>query len=206
MKKILSLLYRMLIIVVSAIGLYLNFKFLGIRIGILYFTIISNIFCFVFYTIEVLLELLGKLKKNKIYHLLKGTVIMSITLTLAVYQLVLADKGIYDGHMMACNFVHLYAPLLIMLDYVIFSDKGKIGKWYPILWSLGILLYGILCELYIFFGGSFLENSKYPYFFLDIDKFGTIGVARNLIIIYLAFVIYGYLIYYVDHKIFARKK
>ena len=130
---------------------------------------------------------------------------MCITLTIVVYQTVLADKGIYDGHMLECNFVHLFTPLLVMLDYVIFSEKGNIEKTFPFIWSLSILTYGILCELYIYLGGSFLKGSKYPYFFLNTEQYGIKAVAINMLSVYIAFLVYGYLVYYVDKKL-AKKK
>lgn len=206
MKNKLSLLYKILIVIVSGIGIYLNFKMASGLQVLFYFTIISNILCLGFYLIEVILELLGKIKRGRLFHILKGTVIMCITLTLAVYQFVLADKGIYDGHMLECNFVHLFTPLLVIFDYIMFCEKGHIEKDFPITWSLSILIYGLICELYINFGGNFLGGSKYPYFFLDIEKYGISGVIGNLTFVYILFLLYGYLVYFIDKKLGKRNK
>ncbi len=79
MKK-LSLIYKLLIIVISGFGLYLNFKFLGIKTGLLYFTIISNLACFMFYLVAFILFILKRLKKNDTYYITKGLVTISIPL------------------------------------------------------------------------------------------------------------------------------
>ena len=49
MKEKISLIYKILIVIVSAIALYLNFKLYSFRQGILYFTNLSNLLCFIFF-------------------------------------------------------------------------------------------------------------------------------------------------------------
>ena len=70
MKKKFSLLYKILILIMSFIGLCLNFTIAPIKNNIIYFTIQSNLLCFLFYLVIVILELLGKLKKNKMYYII----------------------------------------------------------------------------------------------------------------------------------------
>lgn len=206
MKNKLSLLYKILIVIVSGIGIYLNILMAKEVQIIFYFTIISNIMCFIFYFVEVVLEIFKKTNHGRTFHLLKGGVIMCITLTLAIYQLVLANQGIYDGHMLECNFVHFFTPLLIILDYVVFSKKGYVEKTFPLIWSFAILAYGILCELYIILGGNFLNGSKYPYFFLNVEQYGVMTVVVNLLIIYFSFLLYGYLVYHFDRLVAEQEK
>ena len=76
-----------------------------------------------------------KLKKNDLYYILKGITTFAITVTMLVYQLVLSSgvgAEAYIGHELECNFVHLFTPLLIIFDYIIFSAKGHINKKYPL--------------------------------------------------------------------------
>ncbi len=59
---------------------------------------------------------------------------------------------------------------------------------------------------YINFGGNFLGGSKYPYFFLDIEKYGISGVIGNLTFVYILFLLYGYLVYFIDKKLGKKNK
>ena len=45
-KRKLALLYRIIIVIVSSIALFVNFKLMTFRLGILYFTNLSNLFSF----------------------------------------------------------------------------------------------------------------------------------------------------------------
>ena len=69
MKKKVDLLFKAIIVLVSGIGLFLNFKLLTIRDSIIYFTIQSNLLSFIFYLITVILMLTKKLKKNNILRI-----------------------------------------------------------------------------------------------------------------------------------------
>lgn len=110
-RKKISLFYKILIVIISGIGLYLNFKMSSFRENIIYFTIQSNLLCFLFYLIIVILNFTKKLKKNNIYYIFKGMVTMAITITMFVYQLLISTNGGiegYENNMLACNFVHLF--------------------------------------------------------------------------------------------------
>ena len=93
MKEKISLLFKILIVITSFVGLYLNFKIAPIKNNIIYFTIQSNLLCFLFYLIIVILKLTGKLQKNQIYYIFKGTVTLAITITMFIYESDLATSG-----------------------------------------------------------------------------------------------------------------
>ena len=209
MKKKFSLLYKILILIMSFIGLCLNFTIAPIKNNIIYFTIQSNLLCFLFYLVIVILELMGKLKKNKIYYITKGTVTMAITITMLIYEVVLATSGtmeIYEEHMLACNFVHLLVPIMIIMDYLIFGEKGNLKREYPLYWSSILIVYVAFCVIYVLFGGRFLDGSKYPYYYMDIEKYGICRVILNNIVIYIGFVIYGLLVQKLDEFLSRKHK
>ena len=202
LKEKLSLIYKILIIIVCAIGLYINIKEAPGKEIFLYFTILSNIACLIFYVTALILYSLKKLKKNNLYYILKGTVTMAITLTFVVYQFFLsADNEFYQNHVIANYFVHLFTPLLVMSDYLIFGEKGNLKKSYPLIWSSILVVYTLFCELYMLLGGTFIDGSKCPYPFMDTGQYGIIGVLINGLVIYICYVAYGYLIYYLDNKL-----
>lgn len=208
MKNKLSLIYKILIVIVSFIALYLNFKLIPLEKNILYFTIQSNIFCFIFFFIIVILRLLKKEKKNNIYYIIKGMVTMSITITMFVFQMVISTNGlgIYDGHLLECYLVHIVVPLLVIFDYIIFGEKGNLKKSYPFIWSFILIFYSIFSFIYTLFGGTYINGAKYPYFYMDTDVYGMIGVLRNCLIVYVGFILYGILIQKLDNRLSLENK
>lgn len=201
-KEKLSLIYKILIIIVCATGLFINIKIAPGKEMFLYFTILSNIACLIFYVVIVLLYLFKKLKKNKLYYIFKGMVTMAITLTFIVYQLFLSSNNdFYQTHVIANYFVHLFTPLLVIFDYVIFGEKGNLKKSYPLIWSGLLIAYTIMCQIYIGVGGTFLNGAKYPYFYMDVEKYGIIKVMISCLIIYICYISFGYLICYLDNII-----
>lgn len=204
MKKKISLIYKILIVIMCGIGLYLNFDITSFKDNIIYFTIQSNLLCFIFYFVIVVLELTKKLKKNNFYYISKGMVTMAITITMAVYQLLISTNGGipgYENHMLACNFAHLIVPLMIIFDYIVFGEKGNLKKEYPFIWSLVLVAYIIFDIIYVALGGTFLNGSKYPYFYMDIEKYGILGTFINCLIIYVFFVGYGFIVQALDNKL-----
>lgn len=208
-KTKLSLIYKFLIIIISGIGLYLNFSIMNFDDAILYFTIQSNLLCFIFYVAAFILYLTKKLKKNDTYYLLKGMVTMAITVTMVVYQVIALTDGhpeVYKTHMLACNFVHLFTPLLIIFDYIIFGEKGNLKENYPFIWSIVLIAYLLFDMVYVAAGGTFITGEKYPYFYMDPNTYGMTGVIVNCVIIYILFVGYGFIVQTLDNKIGKKKR
>ena len=207
MKKKLSLFYKILIVLTSGIGLYLNFKAFTIKGALIYYTIQSNLMCFLFYLSIVILYLCGKLKKNNIYYILKGLVTMAITITFFVYWIMISSSmDAYIGHELACIFVHFIVPLLVISDYIIFGEKGNLKKNYPYIWSLTLISYVIFDIIYVSQGGTFHDGTIYPYFYMNIEQYGLLQVGINCFVIYIFFVIYGILVQKADNKLGNNKK
>ena len=191
MKNKLDLLFKIIIVIVSGIGLYLNFNLLTIRDSIIYFTIQSNVLCFLFYLIAVVLMITKKLKKNDMYYISKGMVTMAITITMFVYWLLLSSGDgmeAYMGHDLENYFVHLFTPLLVIFDYIILGEKGNLKKNYPFIWSFILIAYSLFNVIYVFFGGTFAGGVKYPYPYMDIDNLGLFRVLMNCLVIYIFFI------------------
>ena len=147
------LIYKIIIVIVSGIGILLNLKAFTPSGALVYYTIQSNIWVFVFYLIIVILKIIKKEEKNNIYYIFKGMVTMAITITMFIYQILLStDSGMvaYQNLELECNLVHLITPLLVMSDYLIFGEKGNLKKSYPFIWSLTLVFYlgyGILVQV-----------------------------------------------------------
>ena len=209
MKEKIKLIYRILIVIVSAIGLYLNFKFLTFEKGILYFTNLSNLFCMIYFLVLVILMITNKVKRNDTYYIFKGMVTMAITLTMIVYNLLLANSsaaGAFANHQLECNIVHVVVPLLVIFDYIIFGEKGNLKKEYPIIWSFVLVAYQLFVTIYTANGGTFIDGATYPYPFMDMEKYGAGQVTINMIVTFVFFLGYGNIVQMLDNKLGKRKK
>ena len=101
---------------------------------------------------------------------------------------------------------HIILPIMFVLDWLLFYEKGKVKTIYPICSTLFPLLYVI----FIFIRAWILEFDStvpyiYPYFFLDLDKLGVMGVIKWVIFLSIGFVIGGFLLYGIDKVIFKIK-
>lgn len=207
MRKKLDLLFKIIIVIVSGIGLFLNFKLLTVRDSIIYFTIQSNLLCFIFYLITVILMFNKKIKKNDMYYILKGMATMAITITFFVYWLVLssgAGMEAYIGHDLENYLVHLFTPLLVIFDYIVFGEKGNLKKNYPFIWSFVLIAYTLFDIIYVMFGGTFAGGVKYPYPYMNVEELGLFRVFVNCMVIYVFFVGYGSIVQWLDDKL-SRK-
>jgi len=206
-KNKISLVYKSITLVIIAIGLYLNFKFVSFKTGIVYFTLQSNMLCLIFYAI-ILIYLLINLKNKKdirnkgTYMIFKGLITANIFLTMAVYTMLALNNSIsvYDNHFVECLFVHYLTPSLIILDYILFDEKGNMKWYHPLIWGIIPVLYGVFNTIYTKVGGKFVDG-KYAYSFLDAEKYGYVGVALNCLVIFVLFTMINYLVFYIDMKV-----
>lgn len=206
MKEKISLIYKILIVVVSGIGLYLNFKLYSFKTAILYFTNLSNILVFVFYLVVLILYFTKKLKKNDTYYIIKGMITMAITITMFVYQIILSGSmNAFVGHEVENAFVHLIVPFLVIFDYIIFGKKGNLKKNYPFIWSFILIVYQLFVIIYSLLGGKFM-GSDVPYPYMDISKNGIWTVILNCVLVYVFFVGYGTIVQTLDNKLSKKNK
>lgn len=201
-KRKIALVYRIIIVAVTAIALFLNFRLFTFRIGILYFTNISNLLCLIYFSILVILMFLQKERNDRFHYIVKGMITMSITLTMFVYNFILiGEKGVFENHMLECNLVHVVVPLLVIFDYIIFGEKGHLKKSYPFIWTGILFLYQIFIIIYTMLSGTFVNGARYPYFYMDVARFGIIGVVCNTLIILFLYILYGMLVHFFDNKL-----
>lgn len=201
MKSKLEWLYKLIIVITSCIGVCLNFKLFTVKGALIYYTVQSNLLCFIFYFVILILYILKKLKKNSMYYVFKGMVTMAMTITMVVFQLLLSSNGTYAGHEFTSLLVHLVVPLLTIFDYIIFGEKGNLKNTYPFIWTASLIFYLVFDVIYVCLGGKFNNLNNYPYFFLNIDKYGFIGVMINCLIIYILFLLFGIIVQRLDQKL-----
>jgi hypothetical protein len=104
--------------------------------------------------------------------------------------------------------VHLITPLLMLADYLLFTERGKLKKHDPLLCAVIPYLYlleAVIIGLTRSVRYDSLGNpSYYPYIFLDIDRFGP-WVMLMVAAITLFFLVIGFFWRFLDKKLGRRK-
>lgn len=188
MKKRIPILFKKLIVASSLIGILLqcglpySFSLSSLR----YFTTLSNIFVVIYFATH--------LKKQN--PTLKFAVTMSISLTGLVAHFMLGDlfTSLPQNQQLGLFFLHYMTPICVVLDWILFSKKGKTKKEMP--------LYATIFPIvYLIFAFSTASKFGYPYPFMDVNQLGTKAVAINLFVLTCAYLAIGYLAYLLDQKI-----
>ena len=183
-------------------GVYLEITKRGGLGMLLYYTVLSNLLVVIFTG-----YLLWKMRREGDHWQsssllrLKGGVTMSIMITCVIYHFMLAPltKDFYRLENFLCHYI---VPLWFLVDTIIF-DKSRQYKWFdPIVWTVLPLLYmgfAILNGFVLKMDVPNAKDSPFPYFFLNANKYGWGFVFRWAAIIFVAYMVSGYLFYLVKN-------
>ena len=183
-------------------GIYLEITKHGGFGMLLYYTVLSNLLVMIFTG-----YLLWKMRREGDHWQsssllrLKGGITMSIMITCVIYHFMLAPltKDFYRLENFLCHYI---VPLWFLVDTIIF-DKSRQYKWFdPIVWTVLPLLYMGFATLNGFVLKMDVPNAKdspFTYFFLNANKYGWGFVFRWAAIIFVAYMVSGYLFYLVKN-------
>ena len=171
----------------------------------IYFTNLSNYFC-----IGIMVaQLVRTIKRDSdglcaLSPVLKLASLVAILVTFLIFNFLIARE---DGRDPMRNFsamsiiLHIVLPVLYLADWVLFHEKSKM-KWFtpipalffPAAYIVYVIIHaairGFDSKLLGFVGSNPLI---YPYFFLNPEKLGVLGVLRWCVILGIAFALLGYL-------------
>ena len=167
MKKKMSLIFNVLIVIFELIGFFVTYKTIG-RISYEYFTEDSNILSFFSSLLYVIFILLNK-KIPKYLKIFKYLSTVCMALTFFFFFLILSPMSNYNYVYMltkdAMLYQHLICPVLCMISFVCFDDIGKLTKK-DILYSISFtLLYAVVLIILNIF-----DFIKGPYPFLMVKE------------------------------------
>ena len=185
-----------------------------------YYTLQSNIICFVSFLSFSIIEIRNRnneYEKNEVYYLFKGAITIMIFITMFYYYIALIPFG-FDMELangpkwnkeIGNLLVHTFSPSLVILDYFLFDKKGKFKFYYPFLWLFFPLNYVMYVYFYASHGGTFYKiggSERFAYFFLDYIKLGVYGVVKWLIVMTLVILVISFILVMIDRKLEKREK
>ncbi|MEO5995965.1 MAG: Pr6Pr family membrane protein [Chitinophagaceae bacterium] len=127
-----------------------------------------------------------------------GTLVYILIVAL-VYHFVLANLWNPVGMQAVADIsLHYLVPFFYLLYYLVFAPKGlqqykNSFKWliYPLTYIIFSLVYGAITRLY-------------PYPFIDLQKLGLPMLVRNILLLSVAYYLFGLLVIFIDKKLAKR--
>ncbi|AMF85148.1 hypothetical protein D3854_05100 [Streptococcus mutans] len=202
--------FRSLIALLGLIGVSIQIKQSGWGM-LLYYTTLSNVIVFSFLTYLVIKEKRnGSINSDPKLLRLKGGVTMTIMITFMVYHFLLAPKvRSYDYYTIRNFLVHYIVPLSTIFDTLI-CDRRKIYRWFdPIIWTCLPLLYfgfALINGLLLKWPIPGTADSPFPYFFINMNKYGAQQVLINALVIALLYLLFGYILLGIKQMIGQKRQ
>ena len=213
-----ALSYRISSLIFSIIGLLAvthaftdNFSFSIFA----YYTTQSNIlgtFLFLLLSIRTLKELRkdGRRGSASFYTVFEMVCVIDLLLTLLVFWVLLAPtmftmNGTFSPFEFGSIATHLVTPLLVLLDYFLFTDSGHLRYKdvflvliYPLTYLIGSSLAGLLG--YVYRVNADGTPVRFPYFFYDFDQIGAQALLYiGALILFFLLLSHGF--YLLDKKV-----
>lgn len=182
-----------------------------------YYTLQSNIIC----AVVMLMLIINNIKalrkgekwgRQEKYIVLEFGVSIWILITCLVYNILLGSPFELEYWTKSLHnpILHLFGPVMFILDFFLFAKHGKIKNWspmlsvvYPYFYIVYIVIRGIILGN-IYNGNIPEEFVVYPYFFLDVNELGYRGMLWWVAKLTVAFVAIGFIFLGID-KLLARK-
>jgi len=129
----------------------------------------------------------------------RAAVAMYIAVVGLVFHFILSATWKPEGLAAVGNWVvHYVMPAAVVLDWLLFTPKGRLRWIDPVKWLAFPLVYGLWTLIH----GALID--WYPYFFIDIDKLGWTRALINYAGLLIFFLIVGLAIVGLD-KTLGRK-
>lgn len=176
----------------------------------LYFTAVTNVIVLAWLTVVMLATLRDLVRRGprgvtNPSPEIHGAVLMAVTVVMLVYTVVLVpqltEDPSYQAYTLTDSLVHVVTPVLVVLDWLLFTPKGRMRWRDPFLWA--ILPLGYLAFAFVFgaFGGEFEPGVTFPYPFMDVATLGVGGVALWILALAVTLEIVGFAYVAVDRAL-----
>lgn len=178
-----------------------------------YYTVLSNIACLVFFSLAHLRCEAAIRRGERDFAWrprLEGLFVFCIAVTGIVYATMLAPADIAAGKFL--NFknliLHYAGPAMVILDWLLFSPKGRFRSFDPVLWlSVPLGYFGYILVRSTFAGDIGTSGSRFPYGFIDPAVQGGWGeMFWGVAFIAIGMAALGYIIYTLDWLLARRSR
>lgn len=141
---------------------------------------------------------------------LKFISILAILLTFLVFNFLLAgqpDRDPQANWRISSISFHVILPIMYVVDWILFYEHKNVRWYYP----LTSILIPTIYVTFVYARAAIVNFNPevpylYPYFFLNLDKLGVAGVGRWIVILFIGFIILGYIFYGLDKIIKSKEK
>ena len=175
-----------------------------------HFTNLSNYLCIGI----VFAELVQTAKKKTDSYVnatpfLKFIGVLAILLTLLVFNFLLAgqpDRDPQANWRVASICFHVILPVMYVFDWLLFYEHKKVRWFYPLV----SVLFPVLYVAFVYVRAAILNFNPeipyiYPYFFLNLNTQGIAGVTKWVVILFLCFIVLGFIFYGIDKLIKSKQ-
>lgn len=211
-KKLFALVLRSLIIIITVLGIA---NYLGLLEGkinpkaLSYYTIQSNILILIYfcYAVFFMIKHWGGITPENLspFPRVKGGLTYALTITTIVYNVILVPNlfrmSNYQPYGLFDSIVHIIIPLMVIIDWIAIDKKPVYKISDPVAWQIIPFLYLVFAMIRAEIGEPLTAKSRYPYFFIDIDKFGIAVVLENVALLMAASIVLAYVFFGIDRLI-----
>ena len=163
----------------------------------MYYTVQTNLLVSLF-----ALYMLGAMRQGKdlqspSFLRIKAAVTMSIMITFVIYHFMLAPLAtdFWRVENMLCHYI---TPLYFFFDTLLVDRQRQYQLLDPLRWTALPLLYmafALLNGLVLKWPIPDAKDSPFAYYFLNVHKYGWSYVLTHAVVIFLAYLLAGYLLY-----------
>lgn len=223
----LSIVMKFAIAAVAFIGILLEFGILGGAIStttaavnavntasatvnflpIIYFTMIADIFAMVYFVADAvwLLKNPRQAGGGKEYSLgFKHAIVLGIVVAAIIADSPLASTyGGFVATVSARPLLQYLLPVLVLLDWLLFEQKGEMNSASPIGWLGFPAIYLIVLFVVTQIASALKLALKLPYAFLNGNVLTIPQLVSNVFMVAVIFLIVGYAMFAIDHALGA---
>lgn len=204
----LSVIFKLSLVIAATLGILIQIGAFSDRLRwsvLNYYTLMTNVLCAVYFFAAMVYE--GH-RGGTLLPTLKGAVVLGITVTGLVYHFLLSASFQMQGTMTLSNILlHYIVPLMSVIDWLLFSDKGHYSWKSPFAWLLLPDGYFVYALIRVSLGASLgYGGNRYPYPFLNADALGWGRVLVNGLLLNLFFVLLGFVFVLIDRFMARRTK
>ena len=163
----------------------------------MYYTVQSNLLVSLFALYMVGAMRQGKDLQSPSFLRIKAAVTMSIMITFVIYHVMLAPLAtdFWRVENMLCHYI---TPLYFFFDTLLVDRQWQYQLLDPLRWTALPLLYmafALLNGLVLKWPIPDAKDSPFAYYFLNVHKYGWSYVLTHAVVIFLAYLLAGYLLY-----------